>query len=195
MNVTFDTNCIIHLEENRPAAPYVRRIVQGAAERGLKLRVVGISASERSRDGQYPRSFGDFETKIAGVGLGDVEILKPPAILDVTYWDHCVLGCEEWTEEARRIHEILFPTIPFTYTDFRVRFGVDPAAPGLHYKWRNRAIDTRALWTHMHNGGGVFVTSDNDFHKPEEKKSSLARLGAGEILRPKEAAERLCPGQ
>ena len=54
-------------------------------------------------------------------------------------------------------------------------------------------IDTWTLWQHMDSGGGVFITSDKNFNTPK-KKRSLARLGAGEILRPEEAAERLCPG-
>ena len=191
MNLTFDTNCIIDLEENRPAAPYVRRIVQSAAEQGLKLRVVGISASERSHDGKYPRTFRDFETKIAGVGLGEVEVLKPPCIWGVTYWDHCVWGRKEWTEKAKRIHEILFPNSPFGYGDYCKRFDLDHEAQPLDGKWLNRAIDTRALWSHVHYGGGVFVTSDKNFNK---KKMRLARLGAGEILLPREAAARLCLG-
>ena len=195
MNVTFDTNCIIALDEDEDDAPYLRRIIQSAPERGLKLRVVGISASERQPGGGHSKSFSDFQARIAGVGLGDVEILKPPVILGVTYWDHCILGCDEWTEEAKRIHDILFPDSPFAYGDYCRHRGLDPAAQPLDRRWRNRAIDTWGLWTHMHNGSGVFVTSDeDDFHKPEEKKARLARLGAGEILRPEEAAERLCPG-
>ncbi len=191
MNVTFDTNCIIALQTNDENAPYVRRIVQAAPERGLKLRVVGISASERQPGGGYSKSFSDFQARIAGVGLRDVEILKPPAILGVTYWDHCIWGCDEWTGEAKRIHEILFPASPFAYGAFCTRFGIDPEAQPLDGKWRNRAADTWGLWTHMHDGGGVFVTSDGDFLR---QKKPLARLGAGEIVRPEEAAAKLCQG-
>ena len=68
-NVTFDTNCIIALEENRPAAQDLRRIVHGATEQRLRLRVVAISASERQPGGECSESFRDFEARIAGVGL------------------------------------------------------------------------------------------------------------------------------
>ena len=191
MNVTFDTNCIIALDEDEDDAPYLRRIIQSAPEQGLTLRVVGISASERQPGGGHSKSFSDFQARIAGVGLGDVEILKPPVILGVTYWDHCILGCDEWTEEAKRIHDILSTASPFAYGDFCTRFGIDPEAQPLDGRWRNRAADTWGLWTHMHDGGGVFVTSDGDFLT---KKEPLAGLGVGEILRPKEAAAKLCPG-
>ena len=185
MNVTLDTNCIIALEENRPEAQDLRRIVHSATEQKLRLRVVAISASERQPDGEYSESFRDFKAKIAGVGLEDVEILLPPCIWGVTYWDDCIWGSEQFTEEAERIHEILFPNSPFEYEDYCRHFGLDLAAPSADRKWQNHVIDTWALWTHLHNGGGVFVTSDENFHK---KKAMLARLGAGEILRPNEAA-------
>ena len=81
MNVTFDTNCIIALEENDKNAPHLRRIVQASPERGLRLRVVGISASERQRGGKRA-GFHDFEARVAGVGLVGAEILLP-----VTMWD------------------------------------------------------------------------------------------------------------
>ena len=73
MNVTFDTNCIIALEENRNEARDLHRIVHSATERSLKLRVVAISASERQADGDISESFGDFEAKIAKVDLQEAE--------------------------------------------------------------------------------------------------------------------------
>lgn len=194
MNVTFDTNCIIALEENESESGDLRRIVQSATERMLRLRVIAISASERQADGGFSENFSDFEAKIAKVGLQDVEILLPYCIWDVTYWDHCIWGSEQFAEQAKAIHEVLFPTSPFEYDAYCRRFNLDPpAARGVDRKWRNRVVDTLALWTHIHNGGGVFVTSDNNFHG-SEKKPMLVRLGSGEILRPKEAAVRLCPG-
>lgn len=187
MNVTFDTNCIIALEENRNEARDLHRIVQSATERSLKLRVVAISASERQADGDISESFGDFEAKIAKVGLQEAEILLPPFVWDVTYWDHCIWATDEDWKQAEEIHRILFPTCPFEYEDYCRRFDLDPIAPDVDRRWRNRVIDTLALWSHIYNGGGVFVTSDNDFHGPE-KKLMLAQLGSGEILRPNEAA-------
>ena len=191
MNITLDTNCIITLEENRPDARYIRCIVHGATEQKLRLRVVAISASERQLDGQYSESFRDFQAKVVGVGLEDVDVLLPPCVLDVTYWDYCIWGTEEFTEEEKRIHEILFPTSPFEYGDYCSHFGLDPIASNIDRKWRNRMIDTLALWTHIHNGGGTFITSDENFHR-QSKKALLVRLGAGEILRPNEAAAKFC---
>ena len=170
----------------------MRRIVQSAPARALNLRVVATSASERQADGDVSESFGDFEAKIAKVGLQDAEILLPPCVWGVTYWDHCIFATDEDWKQAKEIHRILFPTCPFKYEDYCRRFDLDPTAPGVDRKWRNRVIDTLALWTHIYNGDGVFVTSDYDFHGPE-KKPMLARLGSGEIFRPNETAVKFCP--
>ena len=190
MNVTLDTNCIIALEESRDEARDLRRIVQSATGRTLRLRVVAISASEWQADGGISESFRDFEAKIARVGLQDTEVLLPPCIWSVTYWNHCIWATKQDWKEVEKIHRLLFPACPFEYKDYCQHFDLDPTATGVDRKWRNRVIDTLALWTHIYNGGGVFVTSDSNFHRPE-KKPTLARLGSGEILRPKEAVKIL----
>lgn len=193
MNITFDTNCIIALEENeQPAARHLRCIVQVPTNQELRLRVAGISASERQRRGKLFENFRAFEAKLARAGLENAEILLPPMIWDMTYWDNAIWGSERFAEEAERIHQILSPTTPFEYEDYCRRVSCAPVAPDLDRKWRNCVIDTWALWSHCHYGGGVFVTSDENFHRPA-KKAALAQLGAGEILRPREAAARFCP--
>ena len=193
MNVTFDTNCIIALEENeQPDAEHLRRVVHGPTDQELKLSVAGISASERQREGKLSDTFHDFEARLARVGLENAEILLPPLIWDMTYWDRAIWGSEQIDEEAKRIHEILSPTTPFEYEDYCQRVSRGPVAPDVDRKWRNRVIDTWALWSHCHYGGGAFVTSDKNFHRPA-KKAALTRLGAGAILRPSEAAARFCP--
>jgi hypothetical protein len=44
----------------------------------------------------------------------------------------------------------------------------------------------QALWCHIHYGGDVFVTSDDNFHS-QQKRQPLAALGAAIILRPCDA--------
>ena len=179
MNVTFDTNCIIALEENeQPTADALRRIVRSAPEQKLRLRVVAISASERPRRGATPPGFDDFERKIANAGLeGLVEILAAPAIWNVTFWNE-----SEWTSQAddaneEQIHRILFPNRPFDLSG------------ELEGKRLNCMIDTWALLTHLNHGGGAFVTADRNFHT---KKATLEHRLDTSILTPAEAAARFC---
>ena len=179
LNVTFDTNCIIALEENeQPTADALRRIVRSAPEQKLRVRVVAISASERPRRGATPPGFDDFERRIANAGLESlVEVLAAPAIWDVTFWDE-----SEWTSEAddaneELIHRILFPNKLFDLSG------------ELEGQRLNRMIDTWALLTHLNHGGGAFVTADRNFHT---KKTSLEHRFDTSILTPAEAAARFC---
>lgn len=168
MNVTFDTNCIIALEKGEATAPDLRRIVQSAAERKLTLRVVAISASEKSA------TLDDFKRKLtdAGLAVDFVQILPAPGIWDEVYWDQASWMSDETDEELKRIHKILFPDHSFTTS----AVDGDPRE-----RWRSRMVDTCALWTHLHHGGGVFVTSDNNFHNKQAKLRTS-------ILTPQEAS-------
>lgn len=79
------------------------------------------------------------------------------------------------------LHEVLFPAIDFLYSDFSKRHGLDPTVALGDRRWRNAKCDVQSLWSHIFHGGGIFVTSDEDFHKPS-KKEALIRMGAGDIL-------------
>jgi hypothetical protein len=186
MNVTLDTNCIIALEESRPEAPFLRQLISFHDAKKINLRVVAISASERKPDGTYAVSFNEFKQKIAAVGLGHVDILRPIAYLGMAYVDWCYPGGGEATVLDRNIHETLFPDIEFDYSEYRNRLGIDPTSDIIDPKWRNAKCDVLALWSHIRFNGDIFVTSDKNFHK-QGKKEQLIAFGAGNILTPQEA--------
>lgn len=186
MNVTLDTNCIIALEENRPEAPFIRELMSLHDASTVHLRVVAISASERKLDGTYALSFNEFKQKIAAVGLGQVEILPTLAYPGMAFPDWCYPTGMETTIFERRIHEVLFPTLEFSYLEYRNRLGIDPTSDNIDPKWRNKKCDVLALWSHIRFQGDIFVTSDGNFHSVS-KKGQLTSLGAGSILTPQEA--------
>jgi hypothetical protein len=187
MNVTLDTNCIIDLEESRAPAAALLSLI-GMHEQGvIRLRVAGISASERQPGGHYAPNFGLFRQKLVNVGLGGVEILKPIGYWDVTYYEWCLWTNDKLVELERQIHSILFPNIEFAYTDYCTARGVMDTSQ-VDRKWRNAKCDVLAMWCHIYNGGRIFVTSDPNFLKPN-KKAALQTLGAGEIGTPDESLQ------
>jgi len=190
MNVTLDTNCIIDLEEGREATPYIQALIHMHEDQKINLRVVAISASERKPNGKYASNFIEFQKKIAAVGLGHVEILKPIARFDITFFDWCVFADDKMVNLERKIQEILFTKIDFVYKDFCNKRGLDPNNREVDQRWLNAKCDVLTLWSHIHYGSGIFVTTDSNFHK-KTKKPALIALGAGEILKPKDAIERL----
>lgn len=177
---TLDTNCIIALENNEPAARAIRALVD-AHERGdANVAVVAISASERQMDRQHLENFAGFQQRLANLGLGTLEILRPILYWDITFWDWSLGAGDKELALERQIHDVLFPAAPFLWPDFCTANGLDAAASPLNSKWRNHKCDVLALWSHIHQARDVFVTSDGNFHA-ETKKAALVVLGAGRI--------------
>jgi len=176
--LTLDTNCLIDLAEGGVTEPALRSLIRASQDGRTTLQVPAISASER---GAMPASFDEFRRWLAELGLGRAEILKPVGYWGVTYWGWAYYPSEEMTALERKLHDVLFPRIEFDYSNHD--------AP-LEGKWRNAKCDVLALWSHIHHGGDIFVTSDANFRKPT-KKPKLLELGAGELLTPTEAAARI----
>jgi len=190
LNVTLDMNCIVDLEEGKPTAPYIEKMIQMHKDRIINLRVVAISASERKPDGTYASNFNEFKERIASLGLIDVEILAPIKYWDITFWDYSLWSGQKLEELERKIHEILFPKIEFEFSDYCKKHGLNHNDGKAWRSWVNKKCDVLALWSHIWNGGGIFVTKDRNFHK-KTKKPRLIALGAGEILTPAKAIDRI----
>lgn len=190
MKVTLDINCIIDLEEGRPAAPFIQDLISLHKAEKINLRVTAISGAERQPDGTYPDSFMTFKQKVAATGLDVLEIFPNLAYLGMAFVGLCYTVGEETAEFERQIHEILFPTIEFDYTEYCKRLGIDPAHDEVDPRWRNAKCDVLTMWGHIRFEGDIFVTSDENFHK-QSRKPRLISLGAGKILKPHEAVSFL----
>lgn len=187
--VTLDTNAIIHLEEKRPAAASIIRLIDLHKRGVITLCVCAISGSERSKGGGFPPTFEVFKRKLSQVGLGDTEILAPIGYWNLIYFDFCLWADNELVDLEKRIHRVLFPEIAFVLQD-HLGETVGKGRDVRERRWRNDKCDVLALWSHIHHGCSVFVTSDENYHATT-KKDRLKELGAGEILRPVEAVEFL----
>jgi len=190
LTFTLDTNCIIALENNEPAACTIRALVESHERGNANVAVVAISASERQRDRQQLQSFDEFRDRLATLGLGHLEILRPIFYFDITFWDWCLWSDDAMQALERQIHEVLYPTVPFLWADFCAAHGLDSASLPLNSIWCNRKCDVLALWSHIHNVRDVFVTNDSNFHATT-KKPTLIALGAGRIERAEAAIQLL----
>ena len=184
MRFTLDTNCVIDLEERRANEAAIRELIELHRANKLALAVPGISASERQPSSGYSTSFDSFLSKLSGVDLSRVEILRPLAYLDIGYFDQCVLADDNMVALERSIHEVLFPEIAFLWPEYESKSGL--AHDVAMRKWRNAKCDVLGMWSHIHYQGDVFVTNDKNFHNAE-KKAKLLALGAGRIEAPSSA--------
>ena len=183
MRFTFDTNCLIDVEEGRLNASFVRDLVKLHGQNGINVAISAIGASERQRTNGYAKNFSEFQAKLKAIGFDSVELLPPLGYLDICFLDYCVFG--DGTDALEQdIHNVLFPNIEFMWADYANARGL--AQDAQDKNWRNAKCDVLALWCHIKHGGGVFVTSDSNFHAAT-KRDKLKALGVGNVAYPKDA--------
>ncbi len=189
MKITLDTNSLIDLNNGGIAAQEIQKLIDLHTQGEIQLRIVGISASERTSTGGYLSNFSDFQHWIEGLGLKDIEILKPFAIFDITYFDWSIWSDEEMSQLEEKVFTTLFPNINPNLLQYFEANGVPPDNQHLLRKWKNAKCDSVAYWCHIYYKGDIFVTRDKNFHR--SKKGHLLSLGGKDILLPSELLEFL----
>lgn len=189
-NVTLDTNSLLDLEEGRPAARPLGRLVGLHRAAAVRLGVVVLGASERQPDGIYAADLHAFRERMRMLDLGDARPLRP-----LFRWGLSFPDWAQWPTPAaerleRRIHRALFPDSPFRWSDC-----ADAAGPGadrdvLYARWRNARLIVLSLWAHIEHGGGVYVSRDESVWQ-NDAPARLRALGAGAVMTPRDAAVRL----
>jgi hypothetical protein len=185
---TLDTNCLIAVENNEPAAEAIRALADAHTKQSADVAVVAMSASEKPQGGRSIRNFSEFQNRLEVLGWTHLKIILPMMYWNITFWDHAFWVDDAMTDLERRIHAILFPTARFLWQDHCRDENIDPMQIPFGTTWSNRKCDVQAIWSHIHGGRSVFVTSDKNFHK---KKTALIALGAGRIERPHTAIQLL----
>jgi hypothetical protein len=186
LTLTLDTNCLVDLAEGRPAGEEVMTLVGLHRAGVIDLAITGISASERQQGGGYIRSFNEFRARLSALGVSDLTLLKPMAVVGVAFYDWAVYGSDEWDELRRSITSILFPGLP-PYPEYCLANGLDPSAE-FDPRYKNRMLDSLILHTHIIYDRDLFISSDDNFHK-ETKRPRLEALGAKRILTPAQAVD------
>ncbi|QPI25900.1 hypothetical protein I0J99_01300 [Sinorhizobium meliloti] len=159
---TLDTNCLIDLAEDRPAAVHIHALLAAAREGKAGLALVASSASERQLSGTFLQNVAAFNERRDGLGLGDLPLLPSIAKWNVSFFGHGLYGWAEGSAREQVIYSTLFPTSPYGWADYAASKGVDVSDNGSppYNRWRNQMLDAQALWAHAHAGRDVFVTSD-----------------------------------
>ena|GEM_PF-1469169 len=189
-NVTLDTNSLLDLEEGRPAARPLGRLIGLQCAGALRLGVVVLGASERQPDGVYAADLPTFRERMTMLDLGDARSLRPLFRWGLSFaeWAQWPTPLAERLE--RRVHRALFPDSPFRWSDC-----ADAAGPGadrdvLYARWRNARLTVLSVWAHIEHAGDIYVTRDEIFWQ-NDAAARLRALGAGTILTPRDAALRL----
>ena len=141
--IVFDSNCLIDLEERRPAASSMDVLIAAAHTGRIDLAVTAVTASENQPGGGVLCNFEDYMARLSRLGLADAHLLLPLAIWDVGYWDHAIFGSDELNSLAVRIRGVLFPgEEPGDYS----------ANAMITAKWRRRQCDAMVAWCCIYHG-------------------------------------------
>ncbi len=174
MKITLDHNCIIHLANRTGIGARIRGIVSNEANECF---VVNIGASEMREKGVLPDHYEKFEELLGLARIADLPRLNPMMILDVTFWDKCVLADDAMIKLAADLEHVLFGKA--RKIDIAIE-GLDSSAGRI---WLNRLCDVHSMWCHIYSKNDVFLTTDGNFTR-ETKMPKLIALGAGRICHP-----------
>jgi len=187
LKFTLDTNCIIDVEESRPSAAAIFRLLSAHTDKSVNLALVASSASERQLSGDFLQSFVVFDERRNNLGFADIEVLLSIGRFGVGFWGKGLWASEEGNRLERQIFEQLFPTAHYEWADFASAKNIDrdDLTTQSFRKWRNMILDAQAFWAHRYNERDVFVTSDRNFGR------RLAGRFDTKIMTPDEAAALL----
>jgi hypothetical protein len=149
--------------------------------------VLGITASELQKDGTYTNNFVGFREWLKSLGADNLNLLKPIAVWDVTFWDWSMIGTDEDLQLIATLHNLMFPKINSSWIEYANACGEDPSNPDtkLSHKWRNAHCDVQAAWACIKYDQDVFVTSNTtDFQR---NIAQLSKLGLKGVATPSEA--------
>ena len=186
---TLDTNCLIDIEEERPAADYIRELLQAGTMEKADLALVASSASERQRSGTFLTNLATFEKRRTTLGFGGLPLLPSIGRWDVSFFDHSLFPSPEGSTREAAIYSVLFPNSPVEWVDYAALKDTDvnDVTSPAGMRWRNQILDAQALWAHDHARRDVFVTSDRRLSVLNNHPNFPAMI----IRKPEEAAAML----
>lgn len=194
INTCLDWNCIIGLEEEREYSSALRQIREWYKQGKIGLCISSPSRLENAKrtspDDPYPTVIDEavWEKKMSGIGLEGIELrparvrcYNPPLMTFDFSLDLLIM---------RKIHDILFPEIDFSYDDYCRRKNVEPVVSHeflnlsqayqatskkqwrVHRDWNNAKCDALSLnaFSTWSEPDDIFVTRDGDFDKEKLKE-------------------------
>lgn len=186
LKFTLDTNCIIDIDEGGSRAAAIRKLADAHALGTADVAIVAVTASERQPDKSYLTDYRLFQNRIHHLGLGHLGVVYGLFYFDICFFEACLWGDEEDIELEKLIHNTLFPTIPFLWTDFAKERNLTPQSiiEDEGKQWRNAWCDRQMFWAHQKSRRDVFVTSDKNYSR---RLTKTPQFSAARVMSPDEA--------
>ncbi|MHB8717746.1 MAG: hypothetical protein ACYDAC_02485 [Candidatus Dormibacteria bacterium] len=157
VTLTLDHNCLISLAEDEPFSAAVAGLVSLHDAESVTVHVVGVGASERVRGKELAPNYSVFEATLRQLGVAHLPVLDPPAILNVTFFDHCYLADESTSARLEGLSMTLFHR-------------------RLAQLARSQQCDVLSLFCHLASGNDLFVTADMNFHRKAAAVQEIGKL-------------------
>jgi len=190
IEVVFDTNLVIDVEEKRESYKDILDLLELEKQNKLKIHIPVIIASEKTINTNKITNFKQFKEYMKNLGFKNTELLKPICYFGISFWNYCILAGDEIVKLAKKIHNLLFKNIEFDHGDYCKNRNLHPN-DGIQKEWRNAIIDTLILWSAIYYDKKILVTRDGDFHK---HKKEIKELWGISIKYPHEILEEIQNG-
>ncbi len=121
--VTLDTNVLIALRNDEPAAPSVQSLLALNRTEVITINITLSTALERRRVGEL-RDMQAYDAWLRSLGITTGHIFTAPRTIGFNTPGEpgtITFGVELELAANRRVHEILCPTIPFSWFEYRDR--------------------------------------------------------------------------
>jgi len=180
IKVTFDTNILVEVEENRENKSEILRILEIGQKKKINIGVVAVCAIEKKVKGQFIDNINEFNSWLVDNNFGSLEIIKTIGRYSIAFWDYCYWGGGKISELERNIYNIIFGKSEIEYITNDINNKI----------WRKNIIDTMIFLGHVYNNRNIFITLDGHFLK-KSVKSELENIYETKVFKPKEFLEFL----
>ncbi len=178
MKVTFDTNILIEVEEDRDNKSETIRILEIRQKKRINIGVVAVCAIEKKVKGKFIDNIKEFKSWLVENNFNDLEIVKTIGRYNLAFWDYCYWASGEISKLERNIYNTIFGKSEIEYMKNNINNKI----------WRKNIIDTMIFLGHVYNDRDIFITLDKHFLK-KSVKSKLENIYKTRIFRPKEFLE------
>jgi hypothetical protein len=192
VQVTFDWNCIIEVEECRPQKSSVEQLVEYHRAGRLEVGLLAASASENTKSKRFPGNAELFKGRVSALGWNELPIVLMPAVYGLSYWNFCfwVGNAENFERDIDELWQVIAPKVARNAKDHlgpTQKLTDDLIQSQQLSKWRNTWCDVISAYSHIHSKRDVFVTlNTKDFQKHSAK---LSELGMTKIATPEDCLE------
>lgn len=190
VHVVIDSMVLYHIQNYQNGVSNVKDLAEAAEsliamhQDGLiSLKSVAATASEYKNDMENQRKLLDT------LGLQDIEILPIGAYIGLSRIGHMVVMSNDTIEETKDIFEILFPTEPHNYSEWRqAKDKGEDGVPIVDREYRNHWCDAQMIFAFNlylkripAEDVIIFVSNDKNFHRNHDALAERLEWDANRV--------------